>query len=160
MEKVNFYCHVSLLEGTTIFGNIHMFIHRSLTLIPSWRFDTLPKTNSLPQKMMVSNRYLRNSRGLFSRDMLVSGRVSFDPSRWCAIRTLCQHLLQQFGEVGAANCALGSRGVDPEVQDTLGYRGGCNQGYFTSISGFMGFVCPLTRVINLHITMFLSIMNL
>ena len=37
--------------------------------------NTLPETNSSPLKMMVSNRNLQTSRGLFSWDMLVSGRV-------------------------------------------------------------------------------------
>ena len=38
---------------------------------------TLPETNSSPLKMMVSNRNLQTSRGLFSKDMLASGSVFF-----------------------------------------------------------------------------------
>jgi len=38
---------------------------------------TLPETNSSHLKMVVSNRNLRTSRGLFSGAMLVSGRVTF-----------------------------------------------------------------------------------
>ena len=37
---------------------------------------TLPETNSSHLKMMVSNRNLQTSRGIFSGAMLVSGRVT------------------------------------------------------------------------------------
>ena len=43
--------------------------------IPSQIPLTLPKTNSSPQKIVVSKPGISFSRGLFSRAMLVSGRV-------------------------------------------------------------------------------------